>query len=96
MSFSDFESDLRFTLEYPESMAQFDRKRLEPFKNTIEVFSNWHGFSEEYWDRVHAKDTGLSQLLPENEPRSNPFRDTGRNDPCPCGSGKKYKRCCLN
>jgi tetratricopeptide (TPR) repeat protein len=20
---------------------------------------------------------------------------TGRNDPCPCGSGKKYKRCCL-
>jgi len=21
---------------------------------------------------------------------------TGRNDPCPCGSGKKYKRCCGN
>jgi DNA-binding IclR family transcriptional regulator len=21
--------------------------------------------------------------------------NTGRNDPCPCGSGKKYKRCCL-
>lgn len=21
---------------------------------------------------------------------------TGRNDPCPCGSGKKYKKCCLN
>ena len=20
----------------------------------------------------------------------------GRNDPCPCGSGKKYKHCCLN
>ena len=20
---------------------------------------------------------------------------TGRNDPCPCGSGKKYKKCCL-
>jgi len=20
----------------------------------------------------------------------------GRNDPCPCGSGKKYKNCCLN
>lgn len=19
----------------------------------------------------------------------------GRNDPCPCGSGKRYKRCCL-
>jgi preprotein translocase subunit SecA len=21
---------------------------------------------------------------------------TGRNQPCPCGSGVKYKRCCLN
>lgn len=22
-------------------------------------------------------------------------KDTGRNEPCPCGSGKKYKKCCL-
>src|SRR4030067_2008210 len=21
--------------------------------------------------------------------------NTGRNDPCPCGSGKKYKKCCM-
>lgn len=25
-----------------------------------------------------------------------PYRDVGRNDPCPCGSGKKFKKCCLN
>ena len=25
---------------------------------------------------------------------SNPTTDVGRNDPCPCGSGKKYKKCC--
>ena len=25
-----------------------------------------------------------------------PFEKIGRNDPCPCGSGKKYKRCCLD
>ena len=24
----------------------------------------------------------------------NPGPKTGRNDPCPCGSGKKYKKCC--
>lgn len=23
-------------------------------------------------------------------------KSIGRNDPCPCGSGKKYKKCCLN
>ncbi len=22
-------------------------------------------------------------------------RKVGRNEPCPCGSGKKYKKCCL-
>ncbi|HBD09832.1 MAG TPA: hypothetical protein DCZ69_16395 [Syntrophobacteraceae bacterium] len=24
------------------------------------------------------------------------FKRVGRNDPCPCGSGKKYKKCCLS
>jgi len=24
-----------------------------------------------------------------------PDEKVGRNDPCPCGSGKKYKKCCL-
>lgn len=28
-------------------------------------------------------------------PAANPWRDVGRNDPCPCGSGKKFKKCCL-
>jgi hypothetical protein len=29
------------------------------------------------------------------EPVRNTLRHVGRNDPCPCGSGKKYKKCCL-
>jgi preprotein translocase subunit SecA len=29
------------------------------------------------------------------EPRSADGQKIGRNDPCPCGSGKKYKKCCL-
>jgi tetratricopeptide (TPR) repeat protein len=24
------------------------------------------------------------------------MKKPGRNEPCPCGSGKKYKKCCLN
>ena len=28
-------------------------------------------------------------------PDRRPGRKLGRNDPCPCGSGKKYKLCCL-
>lgn len=41
-----------------------------------------------------------AQGLPEKTGPVAPFkRDTpkvGRNAPCPCGSGKKYKKCCLN
>jgi preprotein translocase subunit SecA len=32
-----------------------------------------------------------------NEPKKPVERNSdkvGRNDPCPCGSGKKYKKCC--
>lgn len=28
--------------------------------------------------------------------RSHPREKKGRNDPCPCGSGRKYKHCCLS
>jgi hypothetical protein len=35
-----------------------------------------------------------SQHLPPA--RHNNKKKIGRNDPCPCGSGKKYKKCCLN
>jgi preprotein translocase subunit SecA len=27
------------------------------------------------------------------QPANNPYKNVGRNDPCPCGSGKKYKKC---
>lgn len=29
-----------------------------------------------------------------NEPYQRETKKIGRNDPCPCGSGKKYKKCC--
>jgi preprotein translocase subunit SecA len=31
----------------------------------------------------------------EDEPEPSVSRKVGRNDPCPCGSGKKFKKCCL-
>ena len=32
--------------------------------------------------------------LPSNDWRPKPVAGPGRNDPCPCGSGKKFKHCC--
>jgi len=33
-------------------------------------------------------------LAARSAPRPAPQRPAGRNDPCPCGSGRKYKKCC--
>ncbi len=35
-------------------------------------------------------------LPPPVEPIRKDAVEPGRNDPCPCGSGKKFKQCCLN
>jgi hypothetical protein len=37
-----------------------------------------------------------SDLLPSVSTPYQNIDKVGRNDPCPCGSGKKYKKCCLN
>ncbi|MCK4398142.1 MAG: SEC-C domain-containing protein [Methanophagales archaeon] len=36
----------------------------------------------------------LAKLKIDDKPRSKSKVKIGRNDPCPCGSGKKYKKCC--
>ena len=40
-------------------------------------------------DGSYKKDEGgMNKTIVNDEPK------VGRNDPCPCGSGKKYKNCC--
>ncbi|MGB5611463.1 MAG: SEC-C metal-binding domain-containing protein, partial [Sedimenticolaceae bacterium] len=41
---------------------------------------------------VPADDAGAA-VIEEKKPFVRPDRKVGRNDPCPCGSGKKYKHC---
>ncbi len=38
--------------------------------------------------------TEQTKNLPQNRLPSTPSPKIGRNAPCPCGSGKKYKKCC--
>ena len=38
----------------------------------------------------------LKQRTPTGKPVTRETPKVGRNDPCPCGSGKKYKKCCLH
>lgn len=54
----------------------------------------------EFGDRYGTLDDPVEALAWTEEsygqPVKNPFKDVGRNDPCPCGSGRKFKKCCLN
>ena len=48
-----------------------------------------HGHASRYF-REHRQ---VKPSAHASEPRRNAPK-VGRNEPCPCGSGKKYKRCC--
>jgi hypothetical protein len=77
--------------------GKFDELRYNEVRNPLDIFkddpnnfyktSNIVGHSltnKENKSGKEARITGYSQ------------KKVGRNDPCPCGSGKKYKKCCLH
>lgn len=45
-------------------------------------------------DHEHDHDHEHSHDHPHPHPPESESAKVGRNDPCPCGSGKKYKKCC--
>lgn len=104
VTFEDFERQLAETLIDPEGWK--GGPKYQPFTGTIEELSGWYGYSEQYRkDRARidamadendtmAEEHGSIFDMPYTA--SNPYKDVGRNDPCPCGSGKKFKKCCLS
>ncbi|MDP1585961.1 MAG: DUF1186 domain-containing protein [Bradyrhizobium sp.] len=87
----DFEEDLQYSVEYPEAEPLHSGGDLTPFGETVAELSKW----------VDLKPQMLNTDTPEwaqeslGIPVRDPLRKVGRNDPCPCGSGKKFKKCCL-
>jgi hypothetical protein len=96
MDFEDFVEDLERAKANPDTPWE-PHEEIVPLTDVIAVFSKWHGYSEE-----GARQRELAQAAEAEfgvrvlaEPAANPFRHIGRNDPCPCGSGRKFKKCCL-
>ena len=67
--------------------AQVLRERIREGQKTVDDFETEEPFG---WGFPWAADPELERQMPYV--RKNP--KIGRNDPCPCGSGKKYKHCC--
>lgn len=81
--------------------AMFDYSRDGRFcKSPVSVqqLSNWAMYEQEEDDEPDKKvkpERKDSFSKTENKTPAKSHK-IGRNDPCPCGSGKKYKHCCLN
>jgi Protein of unknown function (DUF1186)/SEC-C motif len=99
----NFRGEMKAALSDPDHPS-LKRLRVEPWGDTIEELVTWHGPSaQEVAETVGEvddldlpfDDEDETTAFPLVETVTNPYRDIGRNDPCPCGSGKKFKRCCL-
>jgi hypothetical protein len=98
LKFKDFEQDLQPNIDDPTGVSAAVRGEFTLFGNTIEEFSDWYCFSPQA--RADSERAAVRRELQALQyspptPAINPWGKIGRNDRCPCGSGKKFKKCCL-
>ena len=71
---------------------KFDKEKL--YKNMVDAKADWL-YELPQWDKIFDKEK-KHELYLEQKKSGTIVKGPkiGRNDPCPCGSGKKYKQCC--
>lgn len=62
-------------------------------KDTVEELQSWYCFKNPLEKK--EEEEKIKELFHSIQIQREGAK-TGRNDPCPCGSGKKFKKCCLN
>ncbi len=70
----------------------FDKELL--YKNMVDAKADWL-YELPQWKEIFSEQK-LHELYLEQKKSGTIVKGpkVGRNDPCPCGSGKKYKHCC--
>ena len=70
----------------------FDKEKL--YKNMVAARADWL-YELPQWKEIFSVSV-LTKLYKEQKESATirKGKKIGRNDPCPCGSGKKYKKCC--
>ena len=84
--------DLSTLTEDSEFAFTIDFEKL--FWNMLAVPAEWL-FTLPQWDGVLSQEK-REEIFKKFKNRNTIVKEAkiGRNDPCPCGSGKKYKKCC--
>lgn len=70
----------------------FDKEKL--YKNMVAAKAEWL-YELPQWENIFSAEK-RKELYKEQKASGTIRKEkkVGRNDPCPCGSGKKYKKCC--
>ena len=72
----------------------FDKEKL--YKNMVDAKADWL-YELPQWNEIFDGETKRRLYLEQKKSGTVIVgKKIGRNDPCPCGSGKKYKYCCMN
>ncbi|MBQ8304899.1 MAG: SEC-C domain-containing protein [Blautia sp.] len=78
--------------ENTEVSLAFDKESL--YKNMVDAKADWL-YNLPQWNDIFTPERQKELYLEQKKSGTvvKPPK-VGRNDPCPCGSGKKYKHCC--
>ena len=97
---SEFEQELVEAEQRPDDIDRFSLFHFGYIEDVVDALE-WTDYAEDAdqdgpfgEEDQFGEDLFAVDHLPM-EPVRNPLRHVGRNDPCPCGSGKKAKKCCL-
>jgi uncharacterized protein YecA (UPF0149 family) len=83
------------------AMSQLDkdnfREKVDKLQEAIEAQENESESNKDVDKAMVGSSTPVIRgWLPKTRPVVRDTKKIQRNDPCPCGSGKKYKNCCMN
>ena len=77
--------------EDTEVSLAFDKEKL--YKNMVDARADWL-YELPQWNDIYDEETRKRLFLEQRKSGTiRKEKKIGRNDPCPCGSGKKYKKC---
>lgn len=94
LSLKDFEDDLAAAENAPDDSHRFEKCNLGYIEDVLEALQWTDIVGPDPFEAPH-EDAGMEEYALPALPVTNSLRSVGRNDPCPCGSGAKFKKCCL-
>jgi uncharacterized protein len=95
LSLRHFHDVLHVARQAADPTSVFDQHVRDDgrFDDIVRRLSRWAAFNPE--EERTPRSVMAPKLRASSSPIRDPFQGVGRNAPCPCGSGKKFKKCCL-